>query len=96
VVLALAGLGGWLWYSNHQDTVRGRQGEQLTQALDYADAGNPRPSSAARPLAKDGTGQPCPGGLAQAGKAAKTLPPWPPTAARRRPIATPPRCAKWR
>ncbi|GHC88756.1 tetratricopeptide repeat protein [Novosphingobium pokkalii] len=56
VVLALAGLGGWLWYSNHQDTVRGRQGEQLTQALDYADAGNPKAEQALLDtLAKDGT-----------------------------------------
>jgi hypothetical protein len=56
VVLALAGLGGWLWYSNHQDAVRGRQGEQLTQALDYADAGNPKAEQALLDtLAKDGT-----------------------------------------
>jgi hypothetical protein len=31
------------------------QGEQLTQALDYADAGNPRPSRRCSTLAKDGT-----------------------------------------
>jgi hypothetical protein len=60
VVLALAGLGGWLWYSNHQDAVRGRQGEQLTQALDYADAGNPKAEQALLDAGQGRhAGQPC-------------------------------------
>ncbi len=56
VVLGLAGLGGWLWYSNHQDTLRGQQGEQLTQALDNFEAKNDKAAQALLdPLAKDGT-----------------------------------------
>ena len=56
LVLGLAALGGWLWYGNHQENVRGQQGEQLTQALDYSEAKNDKAAQGLLDgLAKDGT-----------------------------------------
>ncbi len=39
VVLALAGLGGWLWWSSHRATVAGVEGEKLSIALDNLGSG---------------------------------------------------------
>lgn len=39
VVLVLAGLAGWMVWNNHVDSVKGAKGEQLTIALDQAEAG---------------------------------------------------------
>ncbi|NKJ41060.1 tetratricopeptide repeat protein [Novosphingobium sp. SG720] len=56
VLLGLAGLGGWLWYSNHQESLRGQQGEQLTLALDDTEANNAKGAQGLLDtLAKDGT-----------------------------------------
>ena len=55
IVLALAALGGWLYWREHRATVSGAQGVELTKALDDLGANNPK---AAGPkldaLAKDG------------------------------------------
>ena len=39
IVLALAGLGGWMLWTNHQDQVAGEHGEAMTVALDQTEAG---------------------------------------------------------
>lgn len=55
VVAGLLGLAGWLWYSEHNDDVAGKQGETFTQALDQVEAGRISTGrDAMAPLAKDG------------------------------------------
>ncbi len=56
IVAGLLGLGGWLWYENHQNTVAGEQGEVLTQAIDKLEVRNLKAASEdVAPLVKDGT-----------------------------------------
>ena len=45
-VLALGGVGGWIWWRGYQEELAGRQGEELVAALDSLEAGN---RNAARP-----------------------------------------------
>ena len=40
IVIGLAALGGWLWWSGAQEQEAGERGEAYTQALDDLDAGN--------------------------------------------------------
>jgi hypothetical protein len=55
VVGGLVGLGGWLWYSDHQNAKRGQEGETFTTALDHLEAGrNQTAKTTMDPLAKDG------------------------------------------
>lgn len=54
VVAGLVALAGYLWYENHQKTVAGERGEELTKALDQVEAGNLKAADdALAPLAKD-------------------------------------------
>jgi hypothetical protein len=56
IVAGLLGLGGWLWYENHQNTLAGEQGEVLTQALDKLEVRNLKAASEdVAPIVKDGT-----------------------------------------
>jgi len=55
IVAGLLGLAGWLWYSEHQDDLAGKQGETFTQALDQVEAGRLSTGrDAMTPLGKDG------------------------------------------
>lgn len=58
VVLALAALGGWLWWRNHNANTLGEQGEQFALVLDQVQAGKYDAAAAAlTPLAaKPSTG----------------------------------------
>jgi hypothetical protein len=56
IVAGLLGLGGWLWYDNHRNTVAGEQGEVLTQALDKLEVRNLKAATEdVAPLVKDGS-----------------------------------------
>ncbi|MDP3549434.1 MAG: tetratricopeptide repeat protein [Novosphingobium sp.] len=56
IIAGLLGLGGWLWYENHQNTVAGEQGEVLTQALDKLEVRNLKAASEdVAPIASEGT-----------------------------------------
>lgn len=56
IIAGLLGLGGWLWYENHQNTVAGEQGEVLTQALDKLEVRNLKAASEdVTPIASEGT-----------------------------------------
>ncbi|WP_240481475.1 tetratricopeptide repeat protein [Novosphingobium fuchskuhlense] len=56
VIGGLVGLGGWLWYTEHQGSVRDKQSETFVTALDALQAGrNQTAKQAMDPLAKDGT-----------------------------------------
>jgi hypothetical protein len=39
-VLAMAGVGGWIWWQGHEQAAVAQQGETLTAALDSLEAGN--------------------------------------------------------
>jgi len=56
IIAGLLGLGGWLWYENHTNTVAGEQGEALTQALDKLEVRNLKAAADdVAPIATDGT-----------------------------------------
>lgn len=56
VVGGLIGLGGWLFYKDHVNSQRDRQGETFVTALDALEAGrNQTAKSAMDPLLKDGS-----------------------------------------
>jgi hypothetical protein len=40
LVLAVAGLGGWIWWQGHQQDAAAKEGETLTAALDSLESGN--------------------------------------------------------
>lgn len=55
VLGGLVGLGGWLWYTDHQNSLRGTQGETFTRALDDLEASrNETARQAMDPLVKSG------------------------------------------
>ena len=55
LVAALAALGGWLWWREHQQSVAGEAGEKLMVALDQVEAGRLAPANQSLvPLARDG------------------------------------------
>lgn len=55
VVGGLVGLGGWLWYNDHQASVRDQQSETFVTALDALEAGrNQTAKTGMDPLAKTG------------------------------------------
>lgn len=56
IVVALAALGGWLWWQSHRQNVAGEQGVKFNQALDDLGANQPaKAAPALTELAKDGT-----------------------------------------
>jgi hypothetical protein len=40
ILLALGGIGGWIWWQGHRQAVAGAQGEALLEALDSLEAGD--------------------------------------------------------
>lgn len=72
VVIALAGLGGWLWWQSHSAHQADLHAEAFTIALDHLDAGDPDGAMAQLgPIATGSDGSAAAARLMQAGIAAK-------------------------